>query len=152
LAKFIEELEIEASLDAANRGVQFRVERVDDDLLVDVDRHLFTSAIANLLQNAFKFTQPSSRVCLRTRATADHVLIEVEDQCGGLPSGAAEAIFRPFEQWGVDHSGLGLGLPISRQAIEANGGTLSVRDIPGEGCVFVVEMPRAFEREIVPVT
>jgi signal transduction histidine kinase len=144
LAQFIEEVEIDASLEASNRGIQFRVEPVDADLLVNVDRHLFTSAIANLLQNAFKFTRPSSRVCLRTRATEDHVLIEVEDQCGGLPPGAAEAIFQPFEQWGADREGLGLGLAISRQAIEANGGTISLRDMPGEGCVFVVEVPRTF--------
>jgi signal transduction histidine kinase len=145
LRKFIEEMEIDASMDATKRGVQLRVELMDGDLLVDVDRHLFTSAISNLLQNAFKFTRPSSQVCLRTRATADHVLIEVEDQCGGLPPGAAEAIFRPYEQWGMDRTGLGLGLVISRQAIEANGGTLSLRDLPGQGCVFVVEMPRAFD-------
>ena len=148
LGKFIEEMEIEASLDATNRGVQFRVEQMDGDLLVDVDRHLFTSAISNLLQNAFKFTRPSSQVCLRTRATADHVLIEVADQCGGLPPGAAEAIYRPYEQWGADRTGLGLGLAISRQAIEANGGKLSLRDVPGQGCVFVVEMPRAFDGSV----
>ena len=152
MVRFMEEMEIDASLDAAARGLQFRVERGEDDVLVDVDRHLFTSAIANLLQNAFKFTRPSSHVCLRTVATADHVWIEVEDECGGLPQGATASMFRPFEQLGSDRSGLGVGLAISRQAIEANGGSLSVRDMPGKGCVFIVEIPRAFSREPLPVT
>ena len=58
-------------------------------------------------------------------------------------SGAAEAIFRPFEQRGADRAGLGLGLAISRQAIESDGGKISLRDIPGKGCVFIVEMPLA---------
>lgn len=152
LAEFIEEMEIDASLDASTRGLQFRVERGDEDVVVDVDRPLFTSAISNLLENAFKFTRPSSHVCLRAYAKADRIVIEVEDECGGLPPGASEAIFRPFEQRGADRSGLGVGLAISREAIEAHRGTLSVRDIPGQGCVFTVEVPRAFNEEIASVT
>ncbi len=143
VADLIEEMEIVASMDATDRGIQFGVEHVDNELLVDVDRQLFASAISNLLQNAIKFTRPSSQVWLRTRPRADRVAIEIEDQCGGLPPGATEALFRPFEQRGANRTGLGLGLAISRQAIEADGGKISVRDIPGKGCVFIVEMPLA---------
>ncbi|HMI31383.1 MAG TPA: HAMP domain-containing sensor histidine kinase [Candidatus Limnocylindrales bacterium] len=143
LGKFIEEAEVDASMEATDRGLRFGVEHTNQDLLVDVDRQLFSSAISNLLQNAFKFTKPSSHVWLRTRSHADHVSIEVEDQCGGLLPGTADAIFRPFEQRGADRAGLGLGLAISRQAIEADGGKIWVRDIPGQGCVFVIEMPLA---------
>jgi len=143
VAEFIEEMEIDASIDATSRGLQFSVERADHQLMVEVDRHLFASAISNLLQNALKFTRPSSHVWLRTRATEDRVLIEVEDECGGLLPGTAEAIFRPFEQRGSDRAGLGLGLAISRQAIEADGGRISLRDLPGKGCIFTVEMPLA---------
>lgn len=143
VADFIEEMEIDACMDATHRGIRFTAEHGDPKLLVDVDRHLFASAISNLLQNAFKFTRPSSQVWLRTNSTADHVTIQIEDQCGGLPPGVAEGMFRPFEQGGADRAGLGLGLAISRQAIEADGGTISVRDIPGKGCVFIVEMPLA---------
>jgi signal transduction histidine kinase len=143
VADFIEELEIDASIYARERSLQFSIDRVDRTMFVMVDRHLFASAISNLVQNAFKFTRPHSHVRLRARANSGRVVIEVEDQCGGLPPGASETIFRPFEQRGVDRSGLGLGLSISRRAIESNGGTLSVRDIPGKGCVFVVDMPEA---------
>jgi signal transduction histidine kinase len=143
VAEFIEEMEINASADATDRGLQFSVERVDSKLLVDVDRHLFASAISNLLQNAFKFTRLSGHVKVRIRATGERVSIEVEDECGGLSPGAAEAMFRPFEQRGSDRAGLGLGLAISRQAIEADGGKITLRDIPGKGCVFIVEMPLA---------
>jgi signal transduction histidine kinase len=140
---FLEEMEIAASMEASDRGLQFGVERVDNELFVEVDRQLFASAISNLLQNAFKFTRPSSHVWLRTRPQDDRVAIEIEDECGGLPPGVTEALFRPFEQRGADHGGLGLGLAISRQAVEADGGKISVRNIPGKGCVFVVEMPLA---------
>lgn len=143
VADFVEEMEIDASIDATDRGLQFTVERVDSKLMVDVDRHLFASAISNLLQNAFKFTRPSGHVTLRTPSTADHVSIEVEDECGGLLPGTAEHIFRPFEQRGSDRAGLGLGLAISQQAVEAHGGTISVRNRPGKGCVFTIKMPLA---------
>jgi signal transduction histidine kinase len=141
VAEFIEEMEIDASIEATNRGLLFSVDRADSKLLVDVDRHLFASAISNLLHNALKFTRPSSHVWLRTHSMDDRVLIEIEDECGGLLPGTADAIFRPFVQRSSDRAGLGLGLVISRQAIEADGGKISLRDIPGKGCVFTVEMP-----------
>ena len=64
------------------------------------------------------------------------------DECGGLPSGKSAELFRPFEQCGTDRTGVGLGLSISKRAVEANGGTLTVRDLPGLGCVFTVNLPR----------
>jgi len=51
MAELIEEMTIDASMDATDRGLQFNVERVDKELLVEVDRHLFASAIPDLLQN-----------------------------------------------------------------------------------------------------
>jgi signal transduction histidine kinase len=90
---FLEEMEIAASMEASDRGLQFGVERVDNELFVEVDRQLFASAISNLPQNAFKFTRPSSHVWLRTRPQDDRVAIEIEDECGGLPPGVA-ALFQ----------------------------------------------------------
>lgn len=68
--------------------------------------------------------------------------MEVADHCGGLPPGSAERMFTPFTQRSDDKSGLGLGLSIARQSIEADGGTLTVRDVPGTGCVFTIGLPR----------
>jgi signal transduction histidine kinase len=143
LADFIEAVEIDAAVVAADRGLTFTSEPVDKELHVDADRHLFASAISNLLQNAFKFTRPSSHVLLRTRSTDDRIAIDVEDECGGLAPGALKSLFLPFEQRDADRSGLGLGLAISRQAIEADRGKISIRDLPGKGCVFTIEMPRS---------
>jgi signal transduction histidine kinase len=70
------------------------------------------------------------------------VLIEIEDECGGLSPGEVEHLFRMFEQRGTDRTGLGLGLAISRQGVEDSDGTIRVRDLPGKGCVFTVDLPR----------
>jgi C4-dicarboxylate-specific signal transduction histidine kinase len=79
---------------------------------------------------------------LNAYAASDRIRIDVEDHCGGLPSGAAEDMFLPFKQSGEDRSGLGLGLAICQRSVEANNGVLSVRDVAGSGCVFTIELPR----------
>lgn len=99
------------------------------------------------LQNAVKFTRPLGRVSLTAYAVADRVLIDVADECGGLRDGKAEEMFQRVEQLGAKRAGLGLGLSISRRGVEANGGTLRVRDVPQVGCVFTIDLPRIRESD-----
>ena len=131
-----------AGYDAASRGCAFKVGEVDPFLGVCGNRVKILAALANILQNAFKFTHPRTAVGLDTRADGERVFIEVSDHCGGLPHGATEAMFRPFTQSGEDRSGLGLGLSIARRSVEADGGALTARDVPGAGCVFTIELPQ----------
>jgi signal transduction histidine kinase len=141
VAELIEEVEASATLDAQERGLQFVVLPVACGLVVEGDRQLLASAAANLVQNAFKFTRPHGCVTLRALTREGRILIEVEDECGGLPQGKIEELFRPFEQRGADRTGLGLGLAISRQSVKENGGDISVHNLPGKGCVFTIELP-----------
>ena len=142
LADFIADVKISASLEAHARQCEFTVGAVDAELALDVDREMLFSAVGNLLQNAFKFTQRHTEVSLNAYAAADRIRIDVEDHCGGLPQGAVEDVFLPFKQSGEDRSGLGLGLAICQRSVEANNGVLSVRDVAGSGCVFTIELPR----------
>ncbi len=142
LAEFIAEIKLSATLEAQVKGCVLTVSQVDPSLAVDADRDLLLSATGNLLQNAFKFSHAHSEVTLNAYSSADRILIDVEDHCGGLPASTAERMFSSFTQMGADTSGLGLGLSISRRSIEANHGTLSVRDVPGTGCVFTIDLPR----------
>ena len=142
LAEFIGEVKLAGELEAQVKGCMLFVSDVDARLAVDADRDLLFSAVGNLLQNAFKFTHPGTEVTLNAYSMANRILIDVEDNCGGLPAGDAERMFHPFTQGSDDRSGLGLGLSIARRSIEANAGILSVRDIPGSGCVFTIDLPR----------
>jgi len=142
VAALIEDVTIAAAVDAAHRGLQLTVGAVADDVRIYADAEILVSALSNLLQNAFKFTPPPGHVSLKTHTTVDRVQIEIEDECGGLPAGKIEDLFRMFEQRGADRTGLGLGLAISRQGVEESGGTIHVRDLPGKGCVFTVDLPR----------
>jgi signal transduction histidine kinase len=138
----IEDIEVAATLEANVRGLQFSVGSIPADVTVHADRQILTSVVANLLQNAFKFTRDGGHVKLRAHSTTDRVLIEVEDQCGGLPAGKAEDLFRPFEQRSGDRTGLGLGLDICHRGARVNGGEIRVLDNPGAGCVFTIDLPR----------
>lgn len=140
LAKLIEEAQVGATLEAAALGSKLQVSAVDPTLAVDVNPELLSAAIRNLLQNAFKFTRPNTLVSLQAYAVGDRIRIDVEDGCGGLPSGFKT--YTPFSQGGHNKSGLGLGLAISRRNVAADKGTLTARDLPGKGCIFTIDLPR----------
>jgi signal transduction histidine kinase len=142
IAQFISGVRVAAALEAAQKGCELTVVTGAPGLRVEADIDILASAVSNLLQNAFKFTRPHSHVLLRTHASGDRVLIEVEDECGGLAPGVQSKMFEPLAQGGGHGSGVGLGLSLSRRGVEACGGTLSVRDIPGQGCVFTIDLPR----------
>ncbi len=142
VAEFLTELAPAAALNAGARGLSFTMDPGDAAAAVDADRSVLAAVVANLLQNAFNETRPGTTVRLRGSATADRVLIEVEDECGGLPEGNVEDLFRPFERRSADRIGLGLGLAISRWGTESNNGRLFASDRPGHGCVFTVDLPR----------
>jgi signal transduction histidine kinase len=69
------------------RECGFHVTRVDPSLTVMGDRGLLLAALANLVNNAFKFTLAHTHVALTAYAAGDHILIEVKDHCGGLRGG-----------------------------------------------------------------
>jgi signal transduction histidine kinase len=142
LAEFLAEVEASASLDPLARECQFAVTPVDHEIEVYADPEMLAAAVGNLLQNAFKFTKRHTGVRLHAYAAADRILIDVEDHCGGLPADVPERLLLPFVQSGQDRSGLGLGLEICLRSVEANHGVLRVRDVPGCGCVFTIDLPR----------
>jgi signal transduction histidine kinase len=139
---FIEGLAPAAAMEATARDLQLIVHPGDVGAIVHADRQILSAVVVNLLQNAFKFTHPQTTVVLRVIATADRVLLEVEDECGGLPDGNVDELFRAFEQRHADRTGLGLGLAFSRWGTEVNDGRISAHNLPGRGCVFTIDLPR----------
>lgn len=139
--EIIDQVALAANMAAVARNVSLST-AVDPGLVVHGDRRVLGAAVFNVLQNAVKFTHPQGHISLRAYHTEDRVIIEVSDECGGLPPGLPERLFEPFVQANRDRTGIGLGLSISRRGVEANGGTLSVRDVPRIGCVFTIDLPR----------
>ena len=139
----IDDIAVAARLQAEYSGIDLEIAPIPAELHASVDRQLLASALMNLLNNAFKYTPRGASVTLRARQQGEQVLIEVEDRCGGIPEANGDP-FAPFgERRARNRTGLGLGLAIARKAVQAQGGDISVRNVPGTGCVFTIALPAA---------
>jgi signal transduction histidine kinase len=150
LHQLIEEAEVDATIEAGVHGVSLTVAPIDRGIDVQADPHILSGAIANLLQNAFKFSHAGGHVSIKANVVDARVEIEIEDECGGLPPGKTEELFAAFQQRGTNRLGLGLGLFVSRKGIQASAGTIRVRDLPGSGCVFTIDLPLSTSPHLVP--
>lgn len=138
---FVDEIAALGMLHSEHRDVHFKVIPANSDLVIEGDPQLLGSAVMNLLNNAFKNTRIGGEVSLRAHAVGERLLIEIADQCGGIPEAKGD-LFQPFgERRGKDRSGLGLGLSIARKAVRAHGGDISITNHPGQGCVFTIDVP-----------
>lgn len=115
---------------------------IDPEILLTTDRDMLFTALLNLVNNAVKFTKKDGNISVRSIKSGERILIEVEDECGGLPDENVEELFTPFTQKGTDKSGMGLGLSLSRRVVELNMGKLTVHNIPGKGCIFTIDLPK----------
>ena len=142
LAPFLHEVATTAELHAESRGLTFTFDS-ETSASIEADRQLLMSAVMNLIHNALKFTKPGGNVRLTARTTATRLSMAVEDQCGGIPD-SARGVFTSFtDRRGADRSGLGLGLSIAKKVIRAHNGNINVRNLPGVGCVFTIDIPLA---------
>jgi signal transduction histidine kinase len=140
LLQLVDEIVLIALEQARNRRQVLEI-HVDQDLTLVADRQLFQSALSNLVQNAIKYSHDGGVIKIRGRTEGRGTVVEVEDECGGLTPEAEAGLFKPFMQAHENRSGLGLGLAISRRAIQLNHGTIEVRNRPDKGCVMTMVLP-----------
>lgn len=114
----------------------------DRSIMLDVpgEARLLASALGNVIRNAVQFSHPGSTVRVAAWREGAQVRIDVEDRCGGLPGGY-EALFTPWVRMTSEAKEPGLGLAIAKQAIDAHGGWMAVRNQPGVGCTMEIGLP-----------
>ncbi len=115
-----------------------------ETILVNGDRFRLEQVLTNLISNATKFSAEGSDITIRTRAKGSKVTVEVEDQGEGLSEEEQEKIFLPYHRVEQDRqrfSGLGLGLAICKQIVEAHRGKIWVQSRPGRGSKFSFTLP-----------
>jgi two-component system sensor histidine kinase KdpD len=119
---------------------------------VAADAGLIRLVIRQIAGNALKYSQPGTPVTIRARAGDDGVVISVIDRGPGIPAEEQRRIFEKYYRGkqGGDHlTGMGMGLPIARQIVEAHDGRVWVESQPGEGAVFSFNLPLAHEEASV---
>jgi signal transduction histidine kinase len=119
---------------------------IEEGLLVEADPSLLEHVIENLLSNAARHTPPGTRVRVRAATDEPDVDIEVADDGPGIPEAdlphVLERFYRAGEPTTRPSGGLGLGLALSQQVLQAHGRELSVRSEPGEGTSFRFQLRR----------
>ncbi|MEV4331111.1 sensor histidine kinase KdpD [Streptomyces sp. NPDC049597] len=110
--------------------------------MVAVDRGLLERAVANIVENAVKYSPAGAPVTVAASALGERVELRVADRGSGVPDEAKERIFEPFQRYGdaPRGAGVGLGLAVARGFVECMGGTLTAEDTPGGGMTMVLTL------------
>lgn len=126
---------------------QLRVDVPDDPIVVNADSVRLAQVIANLLNNAVKYTDEGGTITVTVRQTSQHVSITIKDTGIGISSEALPRVFEMFVQENATtrpHSGLGIGLTLVRSLVEMHGGTVEAcSEGRGRGSEFTVLLPLA---------
>lgn len=150
LKAFVDDINVEYTCAANDKGLVFKTEAEDTDIVVCGDADRIRQVADNLLTNALKFTR-NGTVCFRVSYKDGVMTMEVEDSGIGMNKETVERIFRPFERAAPDISpeGFGLGLPITKGLLNLLGGSISVSSHVGKGSLFHTEIPLAISTEPV---
>ncbi|MFD5424958.1 ATP-binding protein [Streptomyces sp. NPDC127084] len=120
--------------------------------MVRVDKGLLERAVANIVENAVKYSPEASTVMVSASALGDRVELRVADRGRGVPDEAKDRIFEPFQRYGdaPRGAGVGLGLAVARGFVEAMDGSLAAEDTPGGGLTMVLTLRAASGSAPVP--
>jgi len=140
----VEDILLAARDGLTDRSADIRL-AIDPDIpALRADGAQLERAFANVLENARRYSN-GLPVSIHARRVGKQVVVRIVDQGPGIPAAERERIFEPFYRsrgpgprpW----TGSGLGLAIARGFVEANGGTISVESLPGQGTSFVISFP-----------
>lgn len=130
---------------AARKSIRLTCELQAELPELSLDPARIRQALANLIDNAIKFTPPGGAVVVRAQLVADSLVIEVNDDGPGILAEEIGLLFKPFSATSTRPTGAekstGLGLSIAKRLTEAHGGSIGVRSTPGLGTTFFIRLP-----------
>jgi PAS domain S-box-containing protein len=129
-----------------SQGQLLRVELPPSLPLVQADPARIQQVVANLLDNALKFTPKGGRIKLRAYLRDNDVVVEVQDSGSGIAEIDQSRLFDPYQRLARDKgrmSRLGLGLPLSKKLVELHGGQIWVKSHSRGGVLFGFSLPMA---------
>jgi two-component system nitrogen regulation sensor histidine kinase NtrY len=142
LQSLLERVRILMSTDLEAHGIALDVQCIDDGLRIRVDAGQIEQVLINLIRKAIEALagKSVSRVVLcAAHNPQNEVLLQVADNGPGISAEHLDSVFVPF--FTTKRNGTGVGLSVSRQIVQLNRGVISVRSLPGDGCVFTMKFP-----------
>lgn len=139
----VAESAVEAARAAAPEGVSIRLSAVAGLPNVAADPERLRQVIANLVDNAVKYSSRDGIVEVRLQETRGRLRLTVSDEGPGIAPEEQERIFERFHRGGTGGPGTGLGLYLARELVVAMAGRISVESKPEQGATFTVELPLA---------
>jgi PAS domain S-box-containing protein len=146
---------LETLLEQANaKRVTLLSAPIDSSLVADMDPLRMRRVLVNLVDNAIKSSVPDGKVLVTVKTMSDSIIINVIDEGSGFSSEDSSRIFDKYFQGnnmlGQDASGMGLGLYVSKQIVEAHGGTLSASSQLGAGSTYTLTIPANKKLKSIP--
>jgi signal transduction histidine kinase len=129
---------------AQDKGITWKTNIPKDLPTISLDPHRMSQALGNLLSNAIKYTPLEGEINLSAGVVANKIWISVRDTGVGISLDEQEKVFEPFYRSTKERrfpQGLGLGLTIARELIDAHGGELKIESVPDEGAEFTITLP-----------
>ncbi len=135
---------------AKPKGIDLKLE-LEPMFSIKMDVDLMRQVIANLIENAIKYSPAGTRVLVSAEEAAGRVSIQVADQGAGVPEDEIGHIFSKFYRSkgakSSDIKGSGLGLYLAKYFVELHKGSISVDSSPGQGSTFTVELPTDLQEQ-----
>ncbi|MCE9644940.1 MAG: HAMP domain-containing histidine kinase [Chloroflexi bacterium] len=144
LADLMQDLASSFSAQAASLDIDLKTSIPDQPLEITADYDRLNQVLSNLISNSIRHTPKGGSISLATESIEDGVRIEVRDTGAGIPAEDLPFIFDRFwrgDKSRTERTNSGLGLAIARQLILAHQGRIEVQSEPGQGTVFIIELP-----------
>lgn len=127
---------------AEEKQLTLRAEGPGEPTPMETDPVRLQQILVNLVSNAVRHSPAGGRITVAVRSEGSSVEFTVTDDGPGIPGGALDRIFEPFERFDpASGVGTGLGLPVSRRLAEVLGGRLTAANLPGKGAIFTLMLP-----------
>jgi signal transduction histidine kinase len=134
-----------SNIEAAKKNTRIELVKIDIEPVVDVDRNKIRQVVDNLISNAVKYSPRGSVITVHIHSNEMVAGFAVRDSGPGIPESERHKLFKDFGRLSAQPTGgeksTGLGLAICRKIVEAHDGTISVENMSGRGCEFVVHLP-----------
>jgi len=127
------------------KGISYTLEFGNDEILVSIDKEQLTQVLINIIQNAIDAMSNGDNLTIKAFKEDNWVCVEITDEGVGIKQDDLDKIFVPF--FSTKEKGTGLGLYITKQIMDSNGGSINIVSEEGKGTTVFLKFPEAKQNQ-----